>query len=213
MKITHIIAPFLFLGILANGIAQTNSSLWNSSIKSELTAQVEELDLPQNLNTYQMQPALLQNLLQQTPKREIAASSTVIVPFPVGNGLTEDFAIFEASNFHPLLAVKYPTIKSYVGKSTSSSKIIRFSLSSQKGLSATIISADRKTIFIESISTDFLTYAVYSRNADEAKKYAFACLTDDIPLDMKTLKQSNNKDANDQLLRTFRIAISKVGSR
>jgi len=211
MKITHIIAPFLFLGILANGIAQTNSSLWNSSIKSELTAQVEELDLPQNLNTYQMQPALLQNLLQQTPKREIAASSTVIVPFPVGNGLTEDFAIFEASNFHPLLAVKYPTIKSYVGISTSSSKIIRFSLSSQKGLSATIISADRKTIFIESISTDFLTYAVYSRNADEAKKYAFACLTDDIPLDMKTLKQSNNKDANDQLLRTFRIAISATG--
>lgn len=210
MKITHIIAPFLFLAIITNGIAQTGSSLWNSS-KRELTVQVEALDLPKNYDSYKMQPALLQNLLQQAPKREVTAASTVIVPFPVGNGLTEDFAIFEASNFHPILAAKYPTIKSYVGKSTSSSKIIRFSLSSQKGLSAMIIQADRKTIFIEPTSNDLSSYAVYNRSNEDVKKYAFECLTDDVPLDMKTLKQSNNKDANDQLLRTFRIAVSTTG--
>lgn len=143
MKIKHFITSVFCLGITFNSIAQINTTLWNLSSNKVVNIQTEELELPQNFSIYQIQPVLLQNLLQKAPKRGENAASMVIVSFPVGNGTTESFSIFEASVFHPLLAAKYPTIKSYIGKSTSSSKIIRFSFSSQKGLSATIISANR----------------------------------------------------------------------
>lgn len=198
------------LATLLSGFAQ-NNTLWQPSTKTiKVDANLTD-DLPQNYQVQQMNPAMLQALLMQAPKRGNESKSTVIVSFPVGEGVAEDFVIFEASIFHPVLAAKYPSIKSYYGKSTSSSKIIRFSLSTQKGLSATIISVNRKTIYIEPITSNNLNYAVYTRNPNEPTKHHLECLTDDIPLSMKPLKGVNNKDANDQLLRTFKTAISVTG--
>ena len=64
--------------------------------------------------------------------------------------------------------------------------------SPQKGLSSMLFRLDRKSVFIEPYSTDLTSYAVYSRKTEEVTQHTFECLTDDIALDMKKIKQSNN---------------------
>lgn len=209
-KIALFSALFITASFLNIKAQKNTTNLWQPVTKTIAVTNVD-LDFPQQYEVHQMQPIALQNLLTQAPKRGESANSSVVVSFPVGNGVFENFFIFEASIFHPILAAKYPSIKSYFGKSTTTSKTIRFSLSPQKGLSATIIPANRKTIYIEAVTTNLSSYAVYSRNANDPKKHHLECLTDDVPLDMKSLKQSNNKDANDQLLRTFATAVSVTG--
>lgn len=210
MKKLYFFASLFLTIAFLKGTAQNNVALWQSSTKT-IAVDNSTLNLPQHYEVYQLQLATLQSLLQKAPKRGESVNSSIIVSFPIGNGITENFAIFEASVFHPILAAKYPSIKSYFGKSTSTSKTIRFSLSPQKGLSVTLFSTNKTTVFIEAITSNLLNYAVYSRNSGEPKTHLFECLTDDVPLDLKNIKQSNNKDANDQKLRTFRLAMSATG--
>src|SRR5690606_20931321 len=84
--------------------------------------------------------------------------------------------------------------------------------SPQKGLSSMLIRLNKQTVFIEPFQNDITHYLVYSRNAQDVKQHTFNCLTDDVPLDFKKIKNSTpNKDANDQTLRTFLTAVSASG--
>lgn len=201
----------LLLGTVVTVNAQQHANLWIKTSKIAVNNKINTTNLPINFDVYQLDIATLQNLLNQAPKRLAQNTSALVLGFPTGNGTIENFEVFEASIFHPDLAAKYPEIKSFFGKSTSTASTIRFSFSPQKGLSSMLFRLNRKSVFIEPYSTDLTSYAVYSRKTDEVTQHTFECLTDDIALDMKKIKQSNNKDANDQTLRTFLTAVSASG--
>jgi len=199
---------------LSNLTAQNNSkTIWTKVNPALLNSKtLNHSSYSKSSEYYNLSTSNLKNILQTAPLRDLAnGKSTVIVDFPIGNNQTASFRIMEAPVMHPDLSAKYPNIKSYVGYGVSFPGVIRFSLSDQKGLSSMLISGTQETVFIEPYTSDYQSYVLYKR-ADQSIDRSFQCLTDDIPNEIKsTPSNSTLKDANDQTLRTFRLAMSATG--
>ena len=206
---------FLSFTMIVGVSAQSNNQIW-TKISNNFTPQKTILtnNFPNNKEVYNLNTNSLRNVLANAPLRgQSNAPSNVIVSFPVANGLTEQFRIKEAPVMHPDLAAKYPGIKSYVGKGIDDpSSTIRFSLSNEKGLSSMILSGTRNSMFIAPLSTDLTSYAVYERSNTENREHVFNCLTEDVPYEFKKIdNNTSNKNADDQTLRVFRLAMSGTG--
>ena len=183
--------------------ATTNKN--NASVfanKSQISSpQIFELDIT----------GIQKTLLSSPSRNVLSGKSSVIVSFPNGEGKFEHFRIFESSNLDPALAAKYPEIKSYVGKGVENpASSIYFSLS-PLGLQSMTINAGKSAVFIEPYTKDLSTYAVYRKSDKIASFSKFECTVIDkvAPkiIDTKLLRPN----ADDALLRTFRLALSVTG--
>ncbi len=208
---SKILSTSLFLLIISfSAIAQNNTAnYWSQTTKSAVFGLDKTTnEVPKTALTYSLSLNNFKGALVNAPMRNNAnATSNVIVSFPLSNGQLEQFRVFDAPVMHPDLAARYPEIKSYVGYGINNKGLtVRFSSSPQKGISAMITSNNHQTTFIEPYTADLSTYTVYSRSSDQVRTNTFECLTDDVPY-----KMTNNKDANDQTLRTFRLAMSATG--
>ena len=192
---------------------QANNFWTKAALPASKSINFNANNQPANTVSYQLNVVALKNSLANAPLRGTTSFSNLIVAFPTKDGLIEQFRVMEAPVMDPILSAKYPSIKSYVGKGVEDpSAVIRFSLSNQKGLSSMIISGTRNTMFIEPNTANLGSYIVYSRAATENRQHVFECLTKDISYQFKKpLKSSNNKDADDQTLRVFRLAMSGTG--
>ena len=206
---------FLSFALIASVSAQSNNQIWTKTT-SVLTSNQNKVasNFPANKEVYSLNTNALRSSLINAPLRgQSNIASNVIISFPVSNGLTEQFRIKEAPVMHADLSAKYPGIKSYVGKGIEDpSATIRFSLSNEKGLSSMILSGTRNSMFIAPLTNDLTSYAVYERSNSENREHVFQCLTDDVPYEFKKIDDdSSNKNADDQTLRTFRLAMSSTG--
>lgn len=200
---------FICLFFCANSYAKDNTWTKSNTSAIALSKKVKDLNTPSNAVLFHLNTPQLKSLLKNAPLRgNTTAKSNVFTNFPNAKGELEKYRIMEAPVMHPDLVAKYPNIKSYVGYGVNHSKRIRFSLSDQKGLSA-IITGGENPIFIDAHTADYNYYDVFSRKEDDNRAKTFKCLTKDIP--NKKRKQSRNKDADDQTLRTFRLAMSATG--
>lgn len=202
--------PFIALAIIlsvSHLFAQNNSTLW-TKVAAHATHQKTNL---QEVQYYQLNTTLLKTMLKNAPLRGTSTTpSQVVVSFPTSSGEMIAFNIKEAPLMHPDLAAKYPSIKSYIGYGVSTPDVIRFSLSDQKGLSTMILSGTKKAEFIEP-NGNLTSYVAYNRTGKKLEN-TFACLTKDVPNEIKTeVQQTIHKDANDTTLRTFRLAMSATG--
>ena len=150
--------------------------------------------------------------LRNAPVRGIAArNNTTTISFPNDAGKMETFQVWEASNFAPELAAKFPEIKSYIGYSIDNPfNRVRFSTSPSHGISAMISYADKPTVFIQPVMRGSQNYIAYNRGARGNKAVAFECKTigaDDV-IERNAFVE---RAADDQKLRDFRIAISVNG--
>ncbi|MGX1931333.1 reprolysin-like metallopeptidase [Flagellimonas sp. 2504JD4-2] len=133
---------------------------------------------------------------------------------PTGDGKMIPFALKETAVFHPDLAKKYPSIKSYSGLSLDGKYRAKLS-SSHKGLQSMIVDLQsRKTAFMEPVLNKKGAYVVYKRG--DVSKVGFACHTAKFQQSIeKKLDQSTAKTivplVGDQLLRRYRIAVSTTG--
>ena len=153
--------------------------------------------------------------LQSTPLRGIShgvSGTTIILPDEKGD--FQEFKIFEAPVFSPSLSAKFPEIKSYVGYSTDNSgAVLRMSVS-PKGVQTMISYKNRPTVFMQPLKDDVSNYVVYNRlSKRDLPKEEFICSTADDLVKEPTPHQDNitQRDANDQTLRKFRLAISVNG--
>nr|WP_298995169.1 zinc-dependent metalloprotease family protein [uncultured Allomuricauda sp.] len=133
-------------------------------------------------------------------------STTNLVYLPKSDGNIIPFKLQEKSVLHPELAKKFPNIKSFVGKSLDGKYRVRLS-SSHKGLQSMIVQLDRhEATFMEPVLGQKGAYVVYDKS--NSAKTAFVCGTEKIKQQvLKTL----NPLVDDQVLRTFRIAVSTTG--
>ena len=132
----------------------------------------------------------------------------ISIPFPGISGSLTDYTIWETPVFHPSLAKKYPQIRSYTGVSKDGKSKIRFSYSPQ-GLQATLmLIGEEKTHFIEPIKGDKGRYRLYEKNKTSSKS-SFECLTPEMREEVQRFSSKTLVD--EQLLRTFRIAVSTTG--
>ena len=135
-----------------------------------------------------------------------------MVYLPNSDGDVVPFHLKETPVFHPDLAKKYPNIKSYTGISSDGKYRVKLS-SSHKGLQTMIVDLqNNKTAFMEPVSNKPNTYVLYE-DPGLSSKMNFICETS------KDLFGAGDKSSgttaktivplvDDQLLRTYRIAVS-----
>ncbi len=150
--------------------------------------------------------------LANAPSRtSVGANSNVVVSFPNQHGKLERFNVTEAPVLSPEMAIKHPNIKTYIGFGIDNlGSRIRFSVT-PLGVQTMTSYLDKPTVFTVPVEKGNTSqYITYDRGVriDAAKD--FECLTESEYVPIKE-QQSFSRDANDQILRTFRIAISTTG--
>jgi len=201
------------LSLTSFSFAQSGESFWKaSSKKSNVVTTRRGVTLPTK-NLFDLDVNGLKNALLGSPKRGInSGKSNVIVSFPNAEGQMERFRILEASNMEPGLAERYPEIKSYVGQGIDNpASTIHFSVS-PLGLQTMQINADQSAVFIEPYSQDLKTYTVFKK-ADKIQSLShFDCtVIDQAHSAVATTGTNLRPNADDSMLRTFRLAMSVTG--
>ena len=188
-----------------------NNNSWTNADNTVTTLSKSNHQSLNNYRVYSLDTQALKSSLLNTPSRNNSNSfSNVIVTFPNHKGNMMRYRISESSTMHPDLQARYPEIKSYLGQGIDSpTSQIRFSLSPY-GFSAMILSPENGNTFIESSQTDSNNYVVYTRANRVNSNDDFECeVTDQLN---KFLEIGNGlRNADDGILRTFRLAVSTTG--
>ena len=190
---------------------------WKKSISSGNLNGISMQDLDSKyFEIYELDFVSLKQSLRNAPLRgETNQVSNTIISVPNEQGDFESFRIVEAPVFSPELSEKYPEIKSYLGFGVSSSgSRIRLSVSLQ-GISTMISYLDKPTVFMQRVHGDTNKYIVYNRIAKGDNDLgSFKCTTID-NFSKETISYNSSmtleRDANDQTLRTYRLAVSVNG--
>ncbi|MDR4892076.1 MULTISPECIES: zinc-dependent metalloprotease [unclassified Chryseobacterium] len=201
----------LMIAMLAlSGItfAQTDR-LWTSRSSKVSLPILESMSRFENPQLYHLNISGLKNALAKAPKRSTQKSETII-SFPNSAGKMENFKVAENSNFEPELAAKYPDIKSYIGVGVEdpASKVY-FSISSL-GLSSMEVYGDKSSVFIQPYTKDLSTYIIYRKSDSKDNLNKLECKVLE-GAQKGNLKAVSNKNADDAILRTFRLALSCTG--
>ncbi|MEY2691973.1 MAG: hypothetical protein RIT03_363 [Bacteroidota bacterium] len=207
-KVVLTLALFASIGIT---LAQTSRPVWKSTVKNTESTTLQNKQTIANPKLFSLDVEALQQALSNAPQRFASnAASSKIVNFPTVSGEIAHYRIKESSNLDPELAARYPEIKSYVGQGVENpAAVIYFSIS-PLGVQTMLINPDKSAEFIEPYTTDLSSYVVYRRQDKAASLTPFECkMIADAPSDITSSTARPNAD--DALLRTFRLAMSCTG--
>ncbi|HTE32816.1 MAG TPA: zinc-dependent metalloprotease family protein, partial [Chryseolinea sp.] len=211
MKQLYLVVSGLFL-LATTAIAQQNPWQRLSGVRSNVPVLKNKITLLQP-KLFELNVASLRSSLAGASKRNARVSSNRVVSFPNETGKLEKFSVVESSNMDPVLATKYPDIKSYIGKGVEDpTQSIYFSLS-PRGLQTMLIRPGKPTLFIEPYTEDKQTYVVYSSGDREKTLTPFECKVKETAKTAIQLNANlaNRPNADDGILRTYRVAISCTG--
>ena len=204
----------LIVGLLAFvnvTYAQNKSTLWNATTKNNnMVALDSRMQLPEN-KLFNLNLLSLKSNLNNAPARTAnSKKSSTVLSIPNADGVLEKYTVFENPNMDAALAARYPEIKSYIGIGIDNPTATAYFSVSPLGFKSMVLSPDKSAVFIEPISADLGTYTVY-RKSDKAQSLTrFECSVIDKvapQIDGSTLRPN----ADDALLRTFRLAMSCTG--
>ena len=198
---------------LVTTLSFSQSNLWKKTkLKpSESTLSIKSLH-EDKYQIFSLDLNAFKSQLTNTPLRtDLGSGNSVIVSFPDEKGNMERFRVLETSILAPFIAVKYPNIKTYIGFSLDNPGArIRFSVTPQ-GLKTMTSYINKPTVFTVPIAKGNISeYITYDRGVRINSKKDFECLTENEYVPIKELT-SFSRDANDQILRTLKIAISTTG--
>ena len=202
----------LLLLTIAIGFAQGKNDLWKKSNSFEAFKKTPKNHLPQK-NIFKLDLLNMEKMLNKAPKRaNVNITQHLIISLPNGEGVLENFKVFENSVMEPELAKKYPNIKSYVAVGVDNPLARAYFSYSPLGFKSMILYPDQSSVFIEPISDNADTYSVYKKSDKEEVLEKFEC---NIMHKVANATPSDNtvafRGADDAKLRTFRIALSSTG--
>lgn len=167
----------------------------------------------QHSKTFMLDIAALKQQLKTAPARRLQnQKSNILVSFPNAHGTFEKFRVYEAPVLSEELAARYPNIKTYLGFAEDGSGTrARFSVT-PLGFNAMITSLEKDMVLIRPAAKGRSSlYSVYEREDHRDRKLdQFVCSTID-EIAENTNKTETLRAADDQTLRTFRVAISGTG--
>ncbi|MCZ4317380.1 M12 family metallo-peptidase [Aequorivita viscosa] len=202
--------PFLIVCLLLLSFGlQAQSALWSKATNSETQTRQKAFRnaMPQDFNLFSLNTTALKSQLQRAPER-FTGLSNVIIELPTNNGELQRFRVYEASVMEPALQAQHPGIRSYTAQGIDDgSAIARFSVSNV-GVHVMISSVNYSTIYIDPYTQDRNYYIAYNINQVPANPNSAVCLTEETEImDLPT----NNLNADDGILRTFRLALASTG--
>ena len=182
-KILVLTTVMLFAVMISNAQTKNRWSISNEAALTQANKNVfDHYYKPASFKVFKLDEAGLRNDLAGAPSFEkvSAANSSFIISVPNSSGNFERFRVVEASVMEPELAAAHPDIKSYAGKGIDEpSSTIRFSIT-PLGFNAMILSAVRKTIYINSTEPGSGLCIVFDRDHLSAQKDVFDCSLDAI---------------------------------
>lgn len=185
-------------------------SFWKVSNNTNLNQDqlLERKSTPSVYDIYTLDLNGLKQLLSEAPKRDLNSSSNVVIQFPGAAGEMENFEVYNASILDSELAIHHPEIQSYVGVSKDKTgTILRFS-TTVFGFHATV-HAIGQTFYIDPLTKDLKNYVMYAKgNLYANLEERIGCLVDDTTENRNTETNSSARNANDGVLRTFRLALA-----
>ena len=213
MKTTSTLSILILL-FLSSVAIQAQETYWK---KTKLSPTSKTLSL-QNLDkdkyqVFSLNVDAFKAQLNNAPLRTAVGSrSNVIVSFPDDKGKLERFRVVEAPVLSPAMSAQYPNIKTYLGFSMDTPGArIRFSVTPQ-GVQTMTSYLNKSTVFtVPAEKGNVSEYITYDRGVRIESKKDFECLTENEIVPIKDLPSVTGRDANDQLLRSFRIAVSTTG--
>lgn len=149
------------------------------------------------------------NITSNTKSRKSQQKSEIVISLPDENGNFEDFEIFESSLFSRELSIKYPMIKSYVGRNKKRTSTVRFSYSPSQGFNAAISNNKKATILIKPSNLKNDTYISFLRS-DIDSDSEFECETIE-KIKKKSSKKAFKSNNDDGYLRKYRLAVATTG--
>jgi len=193
----------------------TVSFAQNTWKQSSLSQKQEEVfktrNIPNEAKVFSLDMNTLTNQLSLAPQSsEYAGKSNTIVSLPNSNGDLMRYRIEEASVFAPELQAKYPEIRSYAGYGIDDkTAYLRFTVSPYNGVNGIVLTGDRsQSIVIEAVPGDTSKAAIFKRSDRRNAGESFECTTtDEVSIDMNKVVNTE-KAADDNVLRTFRLAMS-----
>ena len=197
---------------------QNSDELWSKNYNYEKNNSKKYIrkTIPTKFKELNLNINLLKNKLKNTPQRKgNQVNGGTIVSFPNANGDMEQYTVVEAPIMEQKLQNENPSIKSYIGKSINNSNaIVRFSVTPM-GLHGMILKDGESTVYIDPEGKNDNSYLFYSKNNLPAIE-PFECKFDEINTNTKTNTATSNinakaENANDGILRTFRLAIATTG--
>ncbi|QOD59397.1 T9SS type A sorting domain-containing protein [Polaribacter haliotis] len=178
---------------------------------SKITDNVEEIskknlmirnDMPKEYQLYSLKTQNFNNKI-----RSVKSSKKETIEVPTRNGLKK-FYIEETSNLNKELASKYNNIVSYSGVQVDNSSIkLKFS----KGLDGfhfSIYEPGKNTFYVDSYTKDNKKLIAYNRKDLIKEAKDFTCQVKEFN---KAVPVFQSKNANDGLLRTYRLALACTG--
>ena len=205
----------LFLLLIFSSISLSfaqSKKLWEKQTAvSKQSVKTNKLKLP-NSEVFSLDFNALKQSLQNVAKREdLSRGSEVILSFPNDQGKMERFRVFEASVLHPDLQARFPDIRSYAGQGVDNpADVIRFSMS-PKGFQSMRLSPDKPASFIEAYTNDLSQYVVFNRQDRRMEQDDFECTVTDAMNSNISGDVNSYRNADDGLLRTYRLAVSTTG--
>lgn len=202
----------LLATLLCANISLAQGRVWS---KSNINGDNQE-DLLKNLDSkhyslFNLNINLIKKQLIDAPLRSVLEGrSNTIINFPNIDGKIQQFRVVETQTFSSNdNRSQHPNIKTYLGSAIDNSGTrVRFSITSL-GLKGLISESGKKPVYIDKVSkTSNGQYLIYNEKAKLNPSEKLKCLTEDIKNTNKTISDDFLKTSNDQLLRTYRIAIS-----
>jgi len=210
----HYILSITFLFIASTILAQ--ESTWSQTTFQEGANGISLSNLDKdNSEILQLNINSLKQQLNGAPLRSVLnGMSNTIINLPSVNGKMEQYRVVETVIFSSEVnTAQHPNIKTYLGSRTDGSGTrARFSVT-PLGFKAMISEPGKETVYIQPITkVSNGQYIIYNRTAKINSSETFECLTEDIDISKKIENVSVSRDANDQLLRTYRMAMSTSAS-
>jgi len=188
----------------------SQSSYWKQSDGITQNNSLRHLDA-NNYTVFDLDIELFKQELIGAPRRgQFSGHSNTVLEFPNDKGILERFRIIEVPTLSDELSLQYPDIKTYLGFGIDDPGTrVRFSVT-PRGLKTMTTYVDKPMVLSQPlIPGNIRQNIVYNRNADPDREKSFTCLTEDIP--NIVTERNASRDANDQMLRTYRMAISTPG--
>ena len=201
----------ILLVVTSLSFAQKQNAIWNAtSKKNNIVALDSRMQLPEN-KLFDLNLVGLKSSLNNAPARSAnLKQSSTILSIPNADGVLEKYTVFENSNLDPALAARFPEIKSYIGVGIDNPTATAYFSVSPLGFKSMVLSGNKSAVFIEPISADLTTYTVY-RKSDKAQSLTpFECTVIDVA-SPKITQSMARPNADDAVLRTFRLAMSCTG--
>ena len=148
---------------------------WTQVSESEVISKhaLDRLTVPTTYDTYQLDVEVMRKSLAKAPLMDYnLAPNKAKMALPLANGTTEIFEFVESPAMSPVLAAKFPNIKSYKGKSIESPGTSAWIDYSPEGFRAAINTIDG-TIYIDPFfdapTGDYIVYDVRNDRVDTAE--------------------------------------------